>query len=99
MGITEEELEEVVLAVQEDAAKARLPDTAARAVGVLTTEVRYLSYVQSRVQTTACDTEAVARGRVLSELSALNRSPRVNLLVCRGVWRSELALTCFCGGS
>lgn len=39
VGITEEELEEIVLAVQEDAAKARLPDTAARAVGVLTTEV------------------------------------------------------------
>jgi len=42
VGITEEELEEIVLAVQEDAGKASLPDTAAQAVGVLTTEVWYV---------------------------------------------------------
>lgn len=40
VGITEEGLEEIVLAVQEDAAKAHPRDTAARAVGVLTTEVQ-----------------------------------------------------------
>lgn len=39
VGITEEELEEIVLAVQEDAGKASLPETAAGAVGVLTTGV------------------------------------------------------------
>ncbi|CBN76625.1 Carnitine O-acyltransferase [Ectocarpus siliculosus] len=40
VGITEEELEEIVLAVQEDAAKANLAKTAANAVGVLTTQTR-----------------------------------------------------------
>ena len=40
MGITEEELEEIILAVQEDANKANPTETAAQAVGVLTTEVR-----------------------------------------------------------
>lgn len=39
VGITEEELEEIVIAVQEDANKASLSETAARAVGVLTTGV------------------------------------------------------------
>lgn len=40
MGVTEEELEEIILAVQEDANKANPIETAAQAVGVLTTEAR-----------------------------------------------------------
>ena len=40
MGITEEELEEIIQAVQEDANKADPTETAAQAVGVLTTEAR-----------------------------------------------------------
>ena len=73
MGITEEELEEIVLAVQEDAAKTRLPDTAARAVGVLTTKVGIFEH--------ACNDNSVAvKGPITSfELDwSLRRKMREN---------------------
>lgn len=41
VGITEEELEEIVQAVQEDASKASPLEAAQQAVGVLTTEARH----------------------------------------------------------